>query len=356
MADPEGVGIIIGTPPAAEAMTAVPRGRFARLLTLTLLLVVGACAWGWHAFMVRPLEFASSPVRYTVPKGASVRAVAAGLRALGVGVSPTQLWLWYKLRRYDGRLKAGTYGLAAPLTVDALLDKLVRGDVLLTEIRFIEGWTFRQMRDAVDAHPDLAHDTRGLAEATLLGLVGAQESRAEGLFFPDTYAFSPGVSDVEIYRQAYRRQQLALRAAWEARDPSLPYATPYEALVLASIVEKETGRAADRDKIAAVFVNRLRRGMMLQSDPTTIYGMGERFDGNLRKRDLQADSAYNTYTRAGLPPTPIALPGKASIEAALAPANVSALYFVARGDGTSEFSDDLSSHNRAVSRYQRNGR
>jgi len=337
-------------------MTAVPQGRFVRLLILLLVLAAGACAWGWYAFTVQPLGFTASPVRYVVPKGASVRTVAAGLRAQGVDISTTRLWLWYKLRRYDGRLKAGTYGFAAPLTVDALLDKLVRGDVLLTEIRFIEGWTFRQMRDAIDAHPDLVHDTRGLAETALLGLIGADERRAEGLFFPDTYTFSPGASDIEIYRQAYRKQQQALRAAWEARDPSLPYGTPYEALVMASIVEKETGHAADREKVAAVFVNRLRRGMMLQSDPTTIYGMGDRFDGNLRKRDLQADGPYNTYTRAGLPPTPIALPGKASIDAALEPANVGSLYFVARGDGTSEFSEDLSSHNRAVSRYQRNGR
>lgn len=337
-------------------MTAVPKGRFTRLLILMLMLAAGAGAWGWYAFTVQPLTFAASPVRFTVPRGASVRTVAADLRAQGVDISPMRLWLWYKLRRYDGRLKAGTYGFAAPLTVDELLGKLVRGDVLLTDIRFIEGWTFRQMREAVDAHPDLVHDTRELAEPALLGLIGAQESRAEGLFFPDTYTFSPGTSDVEIYRQAYRRQQQALRAAWEARDPSLPYATPYEALVMASIVEKETGRAADRAKVAAVFVNRLRRGMLLQSDPTTIYGMGERFDGNLRKRDLQADSVYNTYTRAGLPPTPIALPGRASLEAALAPADTNALYFVARGDGTSEFSDDLSSHNRAVARYQRNGR
>lgn len=337
-------------------MTAVPKGRITALLILLLLAAAGGLAWAWHGFTAEPLAFESSPVRYTVPKGATVRTVAAGLRAQGIDVSPTRLWIWYKLRRYDGRLKAGTYGFAPPLTIDALLDKLVRGDVLVTDIRFIEGWTFRQMRDAIDDHPDLAHDTRGIDESALLSRIGAEERRAEGLFFPDTYTFSPGASDVEIYRQAYRRQQQALRAAWEARDPSLPYRSPYEALIMASIVEKETGHPVDRDKVAAVFVNRLKRGMMLQSDPTTIYGMGERFDGNLRKRDLQADSAYNTYTRAGLPPTPIALPGKASIEAALKPADVPALYFVSRGDGTSEFSEDLASHNRAVSRYQRNGR
>ena len=341
-------------------MTAVPKGRIEGRITTVLIVLLlaaaGALAWTWHGFTAEPLAFTASPVRYTVPKGAGVRTVAAGLRAQGIDISPTRLWIWYKLRRYDGRLKAGTYGFSPPLTVDALLDKLVRGDVLVTDIRFIEGWTFRQMRDAIDAHPDLSHDTKGVDEAALLGMIGVPERRAEGLFFPDTYTFSPGANDVDIYRQAYRRQQQALRAAWDARDPSLPYRSPYEALVMASIVEKETGHPIDRDKVAAVFVNRLKRGMMLQSDPTTIYGMGERFDGNLRKRDLQTDTAYNTYTRAGLPPTPIALPGKASIEAALKPADVPALYFVARGDGTSEFSDDLASHNRAVSQYQRNGR
>ncbi|RPH62785.1 MAG: endolytic transglycosylase MltG [Burkholderiales bacterium] len=337
-------------------MTAVPKGRFTRILLVLLVFAAGAGAWGWHSFKRAPLALETSPVRYTVPKGASVRSIATGLREHGIDISPTRLWLWYKLRRYDGRLKAGTYAFEAPLTVDALLDKLVRGDVLLTEIRFIEGWTFLQMREVIDAHPDLAHDTRGLNEAALLERIGADERRAEGLFFPDTYAFTPGASDFEIYRQAYRKQQQALRAAWEARRADLPYRNPYEALVMASIIEKETGQPQERDNVASVFVNRLRRGMLLQSDPTTIYGLGERFDGNLRKRDLQTDTAYNTYTRSGLPPTPIALPGRASIEAAFSPADVPALYFVSRGDGTSEFSDDLDSHNRAVSRYQRGGR
>jgi UPF0755 protein len=337
-------------------LTAVPKGRIAGVLLLLVALAAGVGAWGWYSFTAAPLEFATSPVRYTVPRGANVRAIAAGLREQGVDISPARLWLWYRLRRYDGQLKAGTYAFAAPLTVDALLGKLVRGETLLTDIRFIEGWTFRQMRETIEAHPDLLQETKGLDEAALLARIGAQERRAEGLFFPDTYTFSPGASDLEIYRQAYRRQQAVLQAAWEARVPGLPYREPYEALVMASIIEKETGKPEERDRVAAVFVNRLRIGMLLQSDPTTIYGLGERFDGNLRKRDLQADTVYNTYTRAGLPPTPIALPGKESIEAALNPATVPALYFVSRGDGTSEFSDDLTSHNRAVSRYQRGGR
>ncbi len=333
------------------------KGRSVGLVLFSLsIAVVAALAWGWHRFNVEPVAFRESPIRFTLPSGANVRGVAQALRAQGVDVGPTELWLWYRLRGHDGKLKAGTYELAAPMTIDALLDKFVRGDVLLTSIRFIEGWTFRQMREAVDASPDLAHETRGLDAPELMRRIGASEKHPEGLFFPDTYRFTPGASDIEIYRRAYQALQQALDTAWEQRAPGLPYRTPYDALVLASIVEKETGLAEERDKIAAVFVNRLRRGMLLQSDPTTIYGMGERFDGNLRKRDLQADTEYNTYTRTGLPPTPIALVSRASIEAALRPADIGALYFVSRGDGSSEFSSDLASHNRAVSRYQRGGR
>ncbi len=331
-------------------------GRFAFLVLSLGAIALAVAAWGWYSFRVAPLPLPESPMRLTVPSGATVRGVAQQLRAQGVDVSPTRLWIWYRLRGHDGKLKAGTYALESPVTVDALLEKIVRGDVLLASVRFIEGWTFRQMREAIDAHPDLAHDTRAMNVTELLQRIGATEAHPEGLFFPDTYRFSPGARDVEILRSAYEAQKRTLQAAWEGRAPELPYRNPYEALVMASIIEKETGLAGERDKVAGVFVNRMRRGMMLQSDPTTIYGLGDRFDGNLRKRDLQADTAYNTYTRSGLPPTPIALPGRESIEAALHPANIQSLYFVSRGDGTSEFSDDLASHNRAVSRYQRGGR
>jgi UPF0755 protein len=228
----------------------------------------------------------------------------------------------------------------------------VRVDVLLKDIRFTEGWSFRQMRAAIRQHPDLAHDTAALTDRDLLDKLGATEQSAEGLFFPSTYFFSPGASDMDVYRQAHRLLRKLLDEAWTNRAAGLPLKDAYQALILASIVEKETGRESDRDKVAAVFVNRLRRGMMLQSDPTTIYGMGENFDGNLRKRDLQTATPYNTYTRTGLPPTPIALPGKASLVAATQPASIGSLYFVARGDGTSEFSDDLGAHNRAVQRFQ----
>jgi UPF0755 protein len=266
------------------------------------------------------------------------------------------LALALRLRGDAPKIRAGNYEITAPITLRALLDRLTRGDVTLRDVTLIEGWTFRQVRAALAKHPDLKQDAAGLSDADLLARIGASESHPEGLFAPDTYAFARGSSDLEVLRRAYRLQRTILEKAWTARmarpEPP-PYRSPYEVLIMASIVEKETGREADRAKVAAVFVNRLKRGMMLQSDPTTIYGLGEAFDGNLRRRDLVADTPYNTYTRTGLTPTPISMPGRASIAAALDPAPIPALYFVARGDGGSEFSNDLAAHNRAVARYQK---
>ena len=323
---------------------------------VTFFVVLAALAAGagfeWYAYGSRPVPIERSPARFKVERGAGVAGIARAAQQAGVGVPTWRLWLAARLRGDSRAIKAGTYEVAAPLTLAALLDKLVRGDVVLSELTVVEGWTFRQMRAAVARHPELSHDSAGLSDAQVLERVGAVEAQPEGLFFPSTYRFSPGASDIEVFRQAYRLMKRTLDDAWAARGPDLPLADAYQALVLASVIEKETGRDADRDKIAAVFVNRLRRGMLLQSDPTTIYGLGERFDGNLRKRDLLADGPYNTYARPGLPPTPIALPGKASIAAAVRPAPGDMLYFVARGDGSSEFSADLSAHNRAVARYQ----
>jgi UPF0755 protein len=295
-------------------------------------------------------------VRVQIAKGAGPRTIAAELRRRGIAAPEWMVVVASRLRGDADRMKSGVYQVDVPLTLQALLDRFVKGDVLLKDIRFVEGWTFRQMRESIAQHPDLLHDSRDWSDRQLLDKLGMTEGAAEGLFFPSTYFFSPGSSDLDLYRQANRQLRRVLDDAWRNRRPDLPFATPYEALVMASIVEKETGREADRDKVAAVFVNRLRRGMMLQSDPTVIYGIGEAFDGNLRKRDLTKDSPYNTYVRTGLPPTPIALPGKSSIVAAVQPATSDALYFVARGDGSSEFSNDLPAHNRAVNRYQRGGR
>ncbi|MBI3230256.1 MAG: endolytic transglycosylase MltG, partial [Burkholderiales bacterium] len=218
----------------------------------------------------------------------------------------------------------------------------------------IEGWTFAQMRAAVAEHPGLKHDTVKLSNKELLEKLNLEFKQAEGLFFPDTYRFAKGVSDLQIYKQAHGAMMRKLAQSWDKREPNLPYKNAYQALVMASIVEKETGQKAERDMIAGVFVNRLRQGMLLQTDPTVIYGMGDKYQGKIHKRDLETDTPYNTYTRAGLPPTPIALPGAASLTAAMMPAKTNALYFVARGDGSSEFSNNLVDHNRAVNKYQRN--
>jgi UPF0755 protein len=263
------------------------------------------------------------------------------------------------LARLTGRerdIKAGNYFFTQAPTPLELLDRLTRGDVLQAEIRLIEGWTFAQFRAALDADPDLRHDSKGLADADLLKRLQVSEGHPEGLFFPDTYLFAKGSSDLNVLRRAYRAQERHLKAEWEARSPNAPYGSPYEALIMASIVEKETGRPEERDQVAGVLVNRLRIGMRLQVDPTVIYGLGAAFDGNLKKAHLLEDGPYNTYTRAGLPPTPIAMPGLASLRAALQPAKTDALYYVSRGDGSSHFSRNISEHNKAVSKYQKHGR
>jgi UPF0755 protein len=250
-------------------------------------------------------------------------------------------------------LRAGRYSVERGITLSGLLAKLQAGDVIRERLTVVEGIAFREMRALLSAQTELRQDSARMSAEELLKAVGAGETHPEGLFAPETYVYDPGTSDLDIYRQAYRAQMKLLQDTWAGRQPDLPYASPYEALIMASIIEKETGQASERAMIAGVFVNRLRLGMLLQTDPSVIYGMGAAFDGNLRKRDLLADGPYNSYTRAGLPPTPIALPGRASIEAALRPANTSALYFVSRGDGTSHFSATLAEHNRAVDAYQR---
>lgn len=331
-----------------------------RLLTMAMIglaTVAAIAGWGLWRYAKAPLELATPQLQLEVERGTAGRALGQALRRQGVEVPDPLLALALRLRGDATQIRAGLYELNAPITLAELLDRLTRGDVTLREITFIEGWTFRQVRNALARNPDLRPDSAALGDAELLSRVGASEPHPEGLFAPDTYAFARGTSDLEVLRRAYRLQQQRLQQAWDERvrrsSDGLPLRSPYEALILASIVEKETGREEDRARVAGVFINRLRRGMLLQSDPTTIYGMGDAFDGNLRRRDLVTDTPYNTYTRPGLTPTPIAMPGRASILAALNPAQTPALYFVARGDGTSEFSNDLAAHNRAVARYQR---
>jgi UPF0755 protein len=271
----------------------------------------------------------------------------------GVMTSPDFLYAWFRWSGQARRIRAGSYEVETGITPRRLLAKMVQGDEALEQVRFIEGWTLRQLRAALAQAPHLKPTTAGMNEAQLMAALGAPGQAGEGRFFPDTYRYSRGVSDLTVLKRAHRSMQQRLNEAWAQRAPDTPLKSADEALTLASIVEKETGTAADRGLVASVFVNRLRIGMPLQTDPTVIYGLGERFDGNLRKRDLLADTPYNTYTRGGLPPTPISLPGLASLRAAVRPEASKALYFVARGDGSSVFSDNLADHNRAVNKYQR---
>jgi UPF0755 protein len=278
------------------------------------------------------------------------------MSAAGVLESPGKFVLLARILGEAANVKAGNYEIEAPLTPLELLGKITRGDYTQHAFTLVEGWTFRQVRRALSEQPHLRHDTANLDDDAVLVRLGIEATSPEGWFFPDTYHYSSGGSDLGILRRAHKLMRETLSMQWENRAPDLPLASPYEALILASIIEKETGHPADRSMVAAVFVNRLRAGMRLQADPTVIYGLGEDFDGNLRRRDLVADTPYNTYTRTGLPPTPIAMPGLASIAAALNPARSDALYFVARGDGTSHFSRTLSEHERAVTKYQRSGK
>lgn len=326
-------------------------------LALAGILALGVAAAALYSFAEFPLPADSLPQRFELKPGSSLRTVARELVRAGVLTEPWRFVLIARMLGKAEEIKAGHYEISQPITPLALLNKLTSGDVVQEQMTFVEGWTLRQWRQALNDHPNLRHDSLQLSDRELLDRVGANVyASGEGLFFPDTYRFSPGASDLDVLRQAHQKMQGQIDKLWTSRAPDLPLKSPYEALILASIVEKETGVAADRPMIAAVFVNRLRRGMKLQTDPTVIYGIGPSFDGNLRKADLQRDTPYNTYTREGLPPTPISTPGLESLMATFNPPQSDALYFVARGDGTSHFSATLDEHNRAVNRYQRSGR
>jgi UPF0755 protein len=318
-------------------------------MVLVLVAAVGAAFW----WVDNPLALDNPPVDLSIEPGTSARGVARVVSQSGVQVQPWLLYGWLRLSGQDRQIKAGSYEVEAGATPRSLLRKLVQGEESLRSVTLVEGWNFRQVRAALAAAPQLAADTALLPEAALMEQLGRPGQAAEGRFFPDTYSYAKGSSDLKVLARALRAMDRQLALAWEQRAQDTPLKSPDQALVLGSIVEKETGRPSDRPMIAGVFTNRLRLGMMLQTDPTVIYGMGERFDGNLRKKDLQTDTPWNTYTRAGLPPTPIAMPGKQALLAAVAPAPTDALYFVARGDGTSEFSRSLDAHNRAVDKFQR---
>lgn len=316
------------------------------------MLAIASGTWlYWYA--TQPLDMGALPKTFSITPGTSLHGLAVQLEKSRIVNSPLAFRLLGRILDKSTGLKAGVYEVNRPLTPLELFEKIERGDVAQAAVQFIEGWNNREIRAALRQQDKLEHPSEAMSDAELLVAIGASEKHLEGLFFPDTYFFSPRSTDIEILRRAYRAQRNKLMAEWKGRAAGLPYPTEYEALIMASIIEKETGEADERPQIAAVFINRLKLNMRLQTDPTVIYGLGVRFDGNLRKEDLLRDTPYNTYTRRGLPPTPIANPGAAAIHAALHPATTDALYFVSRGNGTHVFSSTLEAHNQAVQRHQR---
>ena len=323
--------------------------RFFLLIILAVLALGAGAAWWLHA----PLGMDKDTVDLSIEPGTSPRGVARAVADAGVQVDPRVLYAWFRVSGQDRQIRAGSYELDRGTTPRSLLQKLVRGDEALRSVTLVEGWNFRQMRAALAASEQLKPDTAGLSNEAIMVALGRPGVHPEGRFFPDSYTYAKGSSDLAVMRRAMQAMDKKLDAAWSQRQADTPLKSADEALILASIIEKETGRASDRPLVAGVFTNRMRIGMPLQTDPTVIYGMGDAFDGNLRKRDLQTDTPWNTYTRGGLPPTPIAMPGKAALLAAVQPGQTRALYFVAKGDGTSHCSPSLEEHNRAVNQYQR---
>lgn len=329
--------------------------KFWRVFVVLVVLAGFALAAGTAWWLNRPLDLATDPIELSIEHGTPPRQIAQAWVTAGVQASPLLLYEWFRWSGRSRKIRAGSYEIGRGVTPRDLLNKMVRGDETLAVVHLIEGWTFHQFRAELATADALKPTTAGMSDAQIMDALGAPGVSPEGRFHPDTYAYSKGSSDLSVLKRAYRAMQKSLNAAWLERAPDTPLRNEDDALVLASIVEKETGVGADRGRVAGVFVNRLRIGMPLQTDPTVIYGLGPNFDGNLHKRDLQTDTPYNTYTRVGLPPTPIAMPGKAALLAAVRPDPTKALYFVARGDGSSEFSETLADHNRAVNLYQRGG-
>lgn len=316
---------------------------------LVLLLLAGVGLW----WLEQPLDVGAAPVELAIDPGTPPRGVVQALRDAGVKVNATALAAWFRLSGQARHIRAGSYEIGTDCSPRCLLRILVRGEENLRSLTLLEGWTLRQIRAALAQAEGLRPDSQALSDEALSLALGRSDGVLEGHLFPDTYSYARNSSDLALLKRAQAAMDRHLQQAWAQRQADLPLSRPDEALILASLIEKETGKAADRAEIAGVFINRLRRGMLLQTDPTVIYGLGSRFDGKLRRKDLMTDSPWNTYTRPGLPPPPIAMPGRAALLAAVQPARTPALYFVARGDGSSQFSSSLDEHHQAVNRYIR---
>ncbi len=322
------------------------------LYTLLLLALIATglsgAAWYW---VERPVAMDAERVDFVVESGSRPRTIAQLMNKSGIKINEDAFVALARLTGRDTLIKAGAYEAVRGDTPRALLERMANGDMSQTQITLVEGWSYQRIRQALEQNPQVKQTLASVSDEEIAQKLAITESSLEGLFYPDTYVFVPGSSDFDILRRAYHAQQQLLASAWEERDPDLPLTKPYDALILASIVEKETGHSADRQRVAGVFINRLRLGMPLQTDPTVIYGMGDTYQGRIRKKDLTTDTPWNTYTRGGLPPTPIASAGKAALLSVLHPEAHKFLYFVSRGDGSSEFSQNLADHNRAVSKY-----
>jgi len=321
------------------------------IFCLIVLMLAGGVAGGAWYWMNRVMAVPANNVEFIVAPGSNPKSIAKTINDAGVPLWADGFALLARLTKQDTLIKAGGYEVKHGDTPRQLLDRLAKGEMIQRQITLLEGWTYRQMREAIRNNPDIKQTLGEVSDEALMARLGSTVSAPEGLFFPDTYVFTPGTSDFDLLRRAYQQGQQVLNAIWDQRQPDLPIKTPYEALILASIVEKETGHGPERTRIAGVFINRLNVGMMLQTDPTVIYGMGDRYQGRIRRADLTRDTPWNTYTRNGLPPTPIAASGRASLLAAVQPEKHPYFYFVSRGNGTSEFATSLTQHNRNVARY-----
>lgn len=324
---------------------------FTWLLLMVIVFTIGLAGFGYWWLIKRPVPMQNTVIDYTIETGSSPHKIALIMNAAGIEIIPQAFTLLARITERDKLLKAGSYEAKQGDTMWQMLERMANGDMTQVRLTIPEGWTFKQIRAALDANDNLKHDTADMTEAQIIAALDLPVDSIEGMLYPDTYVFAPGSSDLDILKRSAKIGAQVLNQAWAKRDSNLPLKSPYEALILASIIEKETGHGNDRARIAGVFANRLRIDMPLQTDPTVIYGMGDKYQGRIRKKDLNQDTLWNTYTRKGLPPTPIASPGKAAIIAAVQPEEHKYLYFVSRGDGTSEFSKNLNDHNRAVRKY-----